>query len=104
MGKGKYIKELKEFIKRVSEEFRIKEIILFGSRANGTEKKDSDIDLIIVSPDFEGMNFFQRGASMYNYWTLNVPVDFLCYTEKEFNFLKKRISVVKDSLENGIVI
>ena len=104
MGKGKYLKELKSFVKKLSKDFEIKEIILFGSRANGTEKDDSDIDLIIVSPDFEDMNFFERGARMYDYWDLNMPVDFLCYTEKEFERLKNRITIVREALKSGIVI
>ncbi len=104
MDKGKYLKELKKFVGRLSKDFEIKEIILFGSRASGTEKEDSDIDLIIVSPDFEGMNFFERGANMYDYWDLMIPVDFICYTEKEFNLLKKRVSLAREALENGIII
>lgn len=32
-------------------------IILFGSKARGNAKKESDIDLIIVSPYFEEKNF-----------------------------------------------
>ncbi len=104
MDKGKYIKELKNFVKKLSKDFKIKEIILFGSRAKGTEKEDSDIDLIIVSPDFEGMDFFERGAQMYDYWDLRIPIDFICYTDKEFNILKKRITIVKEASENGIII
>ena len=104
MGKGTYFKELKKFVARLSKNFEIKEVILFGSRARNKEKNDSDIDLIIVSPDFEGMNFFKRGARMYDYWNLKIPVDFICYTEKEFNILKKKITIVKEAFENGIII
>jgi len=39
---------------------------------------------------------------MYDYWNLDLPVDFLCYTPKEFNKLKKQISIVKEAIENGI--
>lgn len=104
MGKGKYLKDLKKFLKKLSKDFEIKEVILFGSRAKGTEKSDSDIDLIIVSPDFEGMNFFERGSRMYGYWNLRLPVDFICYTEKEYNTLKRRVSLVKSALSEGIII
>jgi len=104
MGKGKYIKQLKEFLKKISKDFKIKEIILFGSRAEDKEREDSDIDLMIASPDFENMTFFERGAKMYDYWDLNLPVDFICYTEKEFSKLKRRISLAKEALEKGIII
>ncbi len=34
----------------------ISKIILFGSYANDTSKHDSDIDLVIISNDFDGKN------------------------------------------------
>jgi len=104
MGKGKYLNELKKFLKNLRKDFSVKEIILFGSRARGNEKKDSDIDIIIVSNNFRNMTFFERGAAMYNYWNLKMPVDFLCYTEEEFNSLKRKISIVKEALKEGIIV
>ena len=50
------------------------------------------------------MDFLERGEKMYDYWTLDIPVDFLCYTPEEFNKLKKRISIVKEAVSNGIAI
>ncbi len=35
-------------------------IILFGSYAAGTQRPDSDIDLVVISDDFEGMDYWQR--------------------------------------------
>ena len=35
-------------------------VILFGSYAKGTPREDSDIDLLVVSRDFEGMNLRER--------------------------------------------
>jgi len=105
VGKKKSIKDnLKMFKKEVNEEIPIKEMILFGSRAEGKVGKDSDIDLIIVSDEFEGLDFFQRGAKMYGYWKLDYPVDFLCYTGKEFEKLAKKITIVREAVRKGIVI
>ena len=102
MGKRKLIEQLNEFVIKLNKDFSIKEIILFGSRAKGKQRKDSDIDLMIISDDFKNMNFFERGAKMYDYWNIDLPVDFICYTEKEFNNLKKRITIAKEALEHGI--
>ncbi|MBS3088958.1 nucleotidyltransferase domain-containing protein [Candidatus Pacearchaeota archaeon] len=104
MDKRKSISIIKEFVDNLSKDYAIKKVIFFGSRAVGKPHRDSDIDLIIVSDDFEGVNRIERGASMYNYWPWLIPVDFICYTTKEFNLLRKRISIVKEALENGIII
>ncbi len=105
MGGRKSIKEkLKKFKEKVSEAVPIKKIILFGSRAEGKTGKNRDIDLMIISPEFRKLDFFQRGAKMYNYWDLDYAVDFLCYTPEEFDNLSKKITIVREGLKKGIVI
>lgn len=79
-------------------------MIFFGSRVSGKPHRDSDIDLIIVSPAFRGIGFRWRATKMYDYWTLRMPVDFLCYTPEEFNRLKKQQTIVREAVENGIEI
>lgn len=104
MGEKKYMNELKKFIENVNKSIKIQKIILFGSRAAGDFRKESDIDLMIVSPEFEGKNFFERVKIMYNYWELDYAVDFLCYTPKEFNELGKKISIVSEAIKSGVEI
>ncbi len=102
MGKQKNIKNsLEEFKKEVNREVPVKEMILFGSRTKGKTGRDTDIDLIIVSPEFRKMDFFQRGAKMYDYWKLRYPVDFLCYTPEEFKKLSKKVTIVSEALREG---
>ena len=55
--KENLIKKLKIFLENVSQEFKIEKVFLFGSRATEEFREDSDVDLIIISKDFEGMNF-----------------------------------------------
>jgi hypothetical protein len=105
MDERKHIIEgIKKFIRRINKDFQINKIIFFGSRTTNKYNKDSDIDLIIVSDDFEGLDFFERVSKMYNYWELDYPVDFLCYTSNEFTNLKKRISIIKYAIKEGIII
>ncbi|HLC91006.1 MAG TPA: nucleotidyltransferase domain-containing protein [Candidatus Nanoarchaeia archaeon] len=105
MDRKKDIKQKFEpFKKKASKDILIKKMILFGSRAKGKTGKDIDADFIIVSPDFKNMDFFQRGAIMYNYWDLRLPVDFLCYSPEEFNQLRKRVSIVSEAIREGIEI
>ena len=105
MGREKSLMiKLREFKKSVSRGFPVTKMYLFGSMAKGKTHKYSDVDLIIVSPKFRKMNFFKRGARMYDYWEIRKPVDFLCYTPEEFERLSKQISIVKEAMENGIEV
>ncbi|MEM2918091.1 MAG: nucleotidyltransferase domain-containing protein [Candidatus Altiarchaeota archaeon] len=103
-GREHIIEKLKEFKERLSKDIPIERLILFGSRVHSKSRRDSDVDLIIVSPKFRKLDFFQRGAKMYNYWTLNLPVDFLCYTPEEFEKLSKGVTIVSEAIKEGIVI
>jgi predicted nucleotidyltransferase len=39
---------------------RPQKIILFGSHSTGTQRPDSDIDLVVISEDFAGKDYWQR--------------------------------------------
>lgn len=104
MGKKEIIGELRKFREDLDKDFPVQKIILFGSMASGKTHKDSDIDLIIVSNRFEKINSMKRASLMYNYWTLRLPVDFLCYTKKEFDERKKRVTIVREAVLNGVEI
>ena len=104
MGKKAIVNQLTKFKTELNKDIPIDKMIFFGSRVKGKFHRDSDIDLIIVSPQFRLLNFFKRGAKMYDYWNLNYPVDFLCYTPTEFNKLKKQITIVREAIREGIEI
>jgi predicted nucleotidyltransferase len=39
---------------------RVDQLILFGSHASGTARKDSDIDLVVISSSFSDKNYWER--------------------------------------------
>jgi len=104
VGRKSIKQKLKEFRHEVNKDLPIKKIIFFGSRVRGKTGRDTDIDLVIVSQKFKKLDFFQRGAKMYDYWNLRYPVDFLCYTPQEFKKLKKQVSVVSEAVKTGVEI
>ena len=104
MGKKEIISIIHDFIDKAQKKIKLDRVILFGSQATGKTHKDSDIDLIIVSPYFENMSSIQRAAKLYDYWDALFAVDFICYTPKEFSVLKKKISIVRDALSYGKII
>ena len=43
-----------KFVKELEKEITVEKVILFGSYARGNPRNFSDIDILVVSPDFEG--------------------------------------------------
>ena len=95
---------LQAFKRRVNKDFPLKKMIFFGSRTRREEDEDSDIDLIIVSDKFKSLNFIKRAAKMYNYWDMDYPVDFLCFTPEEFEKKTRGVSIVSEAVKEGIEI
>ncbi len=98
------IGELEKFKKNVSRELPIKKIIFFGSRVTGKFREYSDVDLVIISSKFKKQKHRRRPLILYNYWDLDYPVDFLCYTPEEFEKKRKQITIVREAVKEGIVI
>ncbi|MBS3097941.1 nucleotidyltransferase domain-containing protein [Candidatus Woesearchaeota archaeon] len=102
--KESVIKKLKEFKNITSKKIDLDKVIFFGSRVKGKARRYSDIDLVIVSKEFRGLKFRRRPLLLDNYWDLDYPVDFLCYTPEEFKKLSKQITIVKEAVKEGIEI
>ena len=98
------IKDLKEFKRIVKKEIPITKMLLFGSQAIGKTHRWSDVDLIVVSDNFRRKRSFKRANKLYDFWFIDHPVDFLCYTPEEFDRLKKQFTVVREAIKNGIEI
>ena len=81
-----------------------KKIALFGSAAAGTNTKDSDIDLLILSPSFAKMTTDKRFDLLYTSrtspLTQNVAMDIFGLTPKEYN-QASNLSIVGEIKENG---
>jgi len=51
---------LKDFIRLLEEGLRLEAVILYGSYAHGSPREESDIDVAVISPDFEGVPMPER--------------------------------------------
>ncbi len=97
--------KIKDFMKKVRRRYKVDKAIFFGSRVRGDYFKNSDYDLILVSPDFEGIFFTKRIAEMYQFWSFfPLEIEPLCYTPKEFAKKKKEIGIVREAVNEGIEI
>ena len=90
------------YLPKLIESYQPSEVLVFGSRARGTQLKESDLDLMVVSRLFEGIPFIERAHRVL--WTLRTPfpVELLCYTPEEFEQKKTEIGLVRIASEEGI--
>ncbi len=93
---------IKNFVKEaLKENIRISQAVLFGSFAKGTNHEYSDIDVAVVSEDFEGIRLFDNirlGKPRVN---TSVDIETHPYRPEEFN---EDNPFVKEILEYGIRI
>lgn len=90
MVKKKY-NEIARVLKKLLEKRKVRssKIILFGSRIRGKPNKDSDIDIIILSKDFENKDVFEKvrlmsGVHRELVKTLMLPADIMYYSLSEW--------------------
>ncbi len=77
-------------------------VILFGSRSRGTATGASDIDLIVVSPRFDGIPWPNRPALVLQLIYPRQSADILCYTPEEFEQKRREAGIVATACEEGI--
>ncbi len=73
--------KIMKFIEDLKKKIKIKKIILYGSYARRDFNEGSDIDTIIIGNFKE--KFKDRIGKILE--LTNLPIEPLCYTEKEFN-------------------
>lgn len=87
-------KEIKKIKKEInmfanSKKISIDKIVLFGSQISATAKKDSDIDLLLVSKEFKNKSYSQRikkllGLNRRLVKLIDKPFDILYYSDEEW--------------------
>lgn len=95
---------LKGFCERLGRVIRVDVLVLFGSQAQGEFHPERDVDLLVVSPDFEGRDLVERYGLVRPQWTADLPVDILPYTPAEFASLRREITLVRVAMKEGAVI
>ena len=93
-----------QIISKILEVITPDKIILFGSRARGDAKSDSDFDILVIKQGIESELSVEQ--SIYrNLYNVNASVDIIVKTPETIEKSKKRfISIVKEALEEGIIV
>ena len=81
----KVLKILKDLARRLDAT-----IYLFGSYARGDHLLDSDVDIVVVSSRFKGMNYADRVAMIRLMLPQDMSFDIIALTPKEFEERKRR--------------
>lgn len=92
---------LDAFLRRVQMEFAGCKVILFGSRARGDHLLTSDVDLVLVSPSFEGRSEDDRMVRALELWDGPVSLQPLCFTPGEFEERRRGINVIAVAATEG---
>lgn len=90
-----------KFISLVSDEFPLRTVYLFGSYANGNAKEYSDVDLAVVSDNFEGSRFFDK--KKLNKYILKSSIDLEIHPFRTEDFSEEN-PFVKEILRTGLKI
>jgi predicted nucleotidyltransferase len=97
------IRRVREFSRRVAEEFRPERIILFGSYAHGHPSADSDVDLLVILP-FQGRGA-RKAIEILSRIEPGFPVDMLVRTPAQ---VRQRLTwgdcFMREIIEHGKVL
>ena len=94
--------QIQQLVKEIAEGYQPEKIYLFGSYANGTPTKDSDIDLFIVKDTNENKTnrTVQLLSLIKNY--PNVGCDFIIYTPLELEKSSQSfLNIGKEAVKTG---
>jgi len=107
MGKksidNKRIMEIVErYVEKICENYNVYAIILFGSYAKGTENVDSDIDIAIITDDFEEDIFDEVLNLMKLRRTIDTRIE--PHLIRIDDYKKAATPFIKEVIENGIKV
>ena len=107
MAKRKFIRVIR-ILKDLTRQkgIDVDRIVVFGSYARGEEKKGSDIDIIIVSRDFEGKDIFDRveiasGLHRELVEKTMMPADIMYYSPTEWE--QGNSLIINQAKEEGFI-
>ena len=90
-----------KFVEEVSKKYKVNTIILFGSYAKGTNHKDSDIDIAIVSEDFVDI-YDVMAILMGMTWDIDARIEPHPITKDDYDKIANPF--VKEVIDTGIKV
>jgi predicted nucleotidyltransferase len=92
---------LNNIVEALKKEFKPSRIFLFGSRAQGTARTDSDYDFVIIVPSTRrSLHSNLTRARELLRKECNVSADVFVYSQKEFDEWKNELSSIPETALN----
>lgn len=93
---------IKKYIEEISKYYKIDAIILFGSYANGTNSKDSDIDIAIITSDLKDDIIDEEFKLMKLRRKIDIRIEPHIIRTKDFE--EKSDPFIQEVIETGIKV
>lgn len=77
-------------------------VIAFGSRVRGEALRHSDLDVVLVSESFAGVDWLDRPLRVHDACDIRMGLELLCYTPAEFERKRQELGIVQAAVEEGV--
>ena len=95
------VDSINKFVEEIKKQYNVTAIILFGSYAKGTENEDSDIDIAVISDDFEDI-YDCMAVLMGMTWDIDARIEPHPITTEDYE--KVSNPFVKEVVDTGIKV
>lgn len=98
------LEDIRKYYRLIEHSFKIKRIFLYGSYANGTANKNSDIDIGVVIDGLEKQNEIKVLGKLYEKTkTVNTRLEPLCISYKQY-MSPLPASILESIIKSGVVV
>ena len=95
------LNSINEFVKEIKKHYNISAIILFGSYAKGMQNEDSDIDIAVISDDFDDI-YDSMAELMGMTWDIDTRIEPHPIKKKDFENVSDYF--IKEIIDTGIKV
>lgn len=99
--KKEILDNINKFIEEIKKHYNVTEIILFGSYAKGTASENSDIDIAIISDDFDDI-YDCMADLMGMTWNIDARIEPHPIKKKDFDEVSDYF--IKEIIDTGIKV
>ena len=95
------LENVNKFIEEIKKQYNVTAIILFGSYAKGTENENSDIDIAVISDDFD--DIYDCMANLMGMtWDIDARIEPHPIKKKDFDEVSDYF--IKEIIDTGIKV